>query len=181
MASTRTSLFPVDDVADVVRDKIDQSISAVVRKMGGDDAFEQRPHVPGSQFTLSTPSARYAIEAARMLRNAADGRIRRYVDEARAEGLSWEEVGGLLGITEDQEDLCGPTPGEQAYDLMATGDRFNRSCSWRCRTCSQLVMDRGPYNPHPVDREKGHAADCARFRADLAAWEARNQDAWGDD
>lgn len=177
--TTETSLadlFPPDDVNDVVRSKIDNSITAVVHKMGGDAAFVERPSkAPGSQFALKYPNVRHAIRAAVMLRDAANGRIRRYVDEARGEGLSWATVGELLGLAEEN----GVGADERAYELVATGDQFDRTTSWRCQSCDEFVIDRGPYNSHPVDCEKGHAEGCQRFAAAIAAWRERTR--WDED
>jgi hypothetical protein len=39
------------------------------------------------------------------------------------------------------------------------------------------ITDRGPFESHPEDCESGHAEDCSRFAAELAAWQAE-RDAW---
>lgn len=171
---TADELFSVDDAREVVTDRVDNGIRAVVLKMGGDDAFETRPAFAGSSFTSSFPKARYAIKAAVMLRDAAAGKVRRYVDEARGEGMSWLSIGELLGLGDEN----GVSADEQAFELVATGDRWNQSTSWRCATCNQVVVDRGPYNDHPTDNERGHAEDCARLAAAIRLWEKRRDGGW---
>jgi hypothetical protein len=46
-----------------------------------------------------------------------------------------------------------------------------------CDVCGEWINGRGPYESHPEDNESGHAADCARFAAELATWQAE-RDAW---
>lgn len=171
---TAGKLFPADDVRDVVVDRVDNGIRAVVLKMGGDAAFETRAAFAGSSFTSSFPKAQYAIKAAVMLRDAAAGKVRRYVDEARGEGLSWLEIGELLGFGDND----GAGAAEQAFDLVSTGDTWSRSTAWRCRVCDQVVTDQGPYNDHPTDNERGHAEDCTRFAAAIRRWEQRRDGRW---
>ena len=172
---TTSKLFPADDVRDVVTDRVDNGIRAVVLKMGGDEAFETRPSFPGASFSISFPKAHYAIKAAVMVRDAAAGRVRRYVDDARAEGTAWQAIGILLGFG----DQDGVGADEQAFDLIATGDWGSRATSWRCGACNKVVTDRGPFNSHPVDNETGHAEDCTRFAAEIEAW--RKRTGWDED
>lgn len=43
---------------------------------------------------------------------------------------------------------------------------------WRCPACGRDIIDRGPYNSHPVDNEHGHAENCSRMAAEVAEWQA---------
>lgn len=167
-----SALFPPNDADDEVRDRIHSAVTAVVMKMGGKDAFETRPWLPGSELTHTVPKARYAMHAAKKLRDAANGQLRRYIDDVRAEGRSWLEIGVELGLG----DRDGVGADEAAFYLVATGDRFNPYTSWRCRTCNEVVTDRGPFNDHPSDVERGHAEDCTRLAAAISAWRKRRDE-----
>jgi hypothetical protein len=43
--------------------------------------------------------------------------------------------------------------------------------TWLCGSCGQLVADRGPAEPDPALAERGHAADCDRHLAEVAAYQ----------
>jgi hypothetical protein len=119
------------------------------------------------------------IRATQVLADGA-ARIRReYTQHARAEGIAWQQIGQALGL--DQ----GPD-GKSGYDLaVAAFEHFEgepnlwhqSNFHYHCRSCGEWITDRGPYESHPEDNEHGHAADCARFAAELATWQAE-RDAW---
>jgi hypothetical protein len=121
-----------------------------------------------------------AVRAARFVRGSAGAEISRYVDEARAAGKTWDEVAEALDIEPDEDNYS--SRAELAYrhiverEQLPVARRNNWSIhdphtSWRCRSCKELVIDRGPFESHPDDRESGHAESCARHTAAVAAWQ----------
>lgn len=133
--------------------------------------------VPGYQVLTDTvlddPLA--GVRAADLVQRVAAGQVRDHADAARAAGRTWDEIADALGITDGSA-----ARGELAYLLLVDHQplpvdlpSFHRSSTWwRCTTCGQRVTDHGPYDPHPSDREEGHAPDCGRLAADLSAYRA---------
>jgi hypothetical protein len=76
---------------------------------------------------------------------------------------------------------AGESIAEAAYTYAAgspTSDfaiRYGRSVAWSCNACDQRISDRGLCNG-PADDEHGHADNCSRLAATIAArdaeWEA---------
>lgn len=133
---------------------------------------------------LDTPEA--ALRAAVMLRSEARWQVSRWVDKARAAGVTWDQVGDLVGIEPNDPD--GPmeeTRAERAFRHIVDGvplpTRSDLSpywsrrsfTAWPCASCGQRVRDYGPFESHPSDNEEGHDAACARQVAAVAEYEAR--------
>lgn len=123
------------------------------------------------------------VRAAVLARNVAAGQMLDYAEAARGAGRTWDDIAHALGIDPERHD--GPV-GELAFGLLVEDRALPRhepdlwhepTARWTCTTCSQRVTDRGPYSAHPDDVESGHAPDCARHTADLAAYRA----GWDDD
>ncbi|MEV1292751.1 hypothetical protein [Pseudonocardia sp. NPDC049635] len=109
------------------------------------------------------------LRTAVLIQQVAAGQAREYALEARGAGVSWVEVGAVLGFEGLDE------PGVSAFEHVAergvrTGVR-RESVSWTCASCRTRVTDTGPYNGHPSDVESGHADACARHRGEIAVWE----------
>lgn len=101
---------------------------------------------------------------------------RDYIKAARQDGMSWHQIGGVLGLTADTDN--GGTIADAAFDFAA-GDpnshyarTYGRSFPWRCPACHGLVSDHGPYGG-PYDDEPGHQDGCQRLAATIAAWDAQ--------
>lgn len=133
--------------------------------------------VPGyrvlTDTVLDDPLA--GVRAAALVQHVAAGQVREHADDARAAGRTWSDVADALGIADGQ---C--PRGELAYLLLVEHQAlpvdppsFRRSSTWwRCGTCGERVTDYGPFDPHPADREDGHATGCDRLAADLSAYAA---------
>lgn len=152
------------------------------------DAFGAREiEVPIPGFTvfmdrqLDDPTI--GVRSALFLRNVAESQIYEYAKAARAAGRSWDEIGEALELPDyDFESRgavafrwlvegCEPDPEPEGLPSLRTPCLW-----WRCGTCDQQVTDRGPFESHPDDNEFGHAAGCARHRADVGAWQARMEE-----
>ena len=119
------------------------------------------------------------IRAALFVRDVAARHVRTYAEQARADGVGWAQIGTALGLA-DKAERTGTPVGEAAWSYVIEGLRPGQvpddpwrqhSARWTCGSCGQRVTDRGPFSPHPDDCEQGHARDCARYRAALAAFE----------
>jgi len=135
----------------------------------------ERPIAPGRDYGTTRDAEPLAgIRAAKALEHASARLGRNYVALARRTGLGWDQVGEALNLEADP-DGYGPSVAEQAFEYAA-GEPLSYGSSpsygFTCGSCSQFVSDHGPYDPHPLDRETGHAADCARQAAEVAAWQA---------
>lgn len=118
-----------------------------------------------------------ALQTARV----AEGIARDWARDARGNGSSWLDIANALGRMLPTLDE-GEDPAIEAFLWVAPRPsmRFDPvTTSWRCESCGQRVTDNGPYNSHPEDVETGHADDCARHRAEIAAWKRRND--WDDE
>jgi len=96
------------------------------------------------------------------------------VTHARVEGVGWREIGDALGLAEDGQ-RTGYDLAVAAYEQV-TGepDVFREpSFYYTCPACAQGISDRGPYESHPEDNDRGHADGCTRLAADVAAWQAQ--------
>jgi hypothetical protein len=116
--------------------------------------------------------------AARDLELAARHTARDYIRQAREAGRGWEQIGHALGVTPGADaDQAGLTIAEAAYTYAAgnphtdTAIRYGRSFAWQCRSCEQVISDRGPI-ACPADNEPGHGEGCGRLAAAVAEWDA---------
>lgn len=111
------------------------------------------------------------IAASRLLENIAARFTHDYVRLARRDGASWDEIGLVLGFKADED--TGRTVAEQGFEESAAHTGYSRqSFVYTCGSCGEHVTDGGPYNAHPLDNESGHAGDCARIAAAVAAYQA---------
>jgi hypothetical protein len=113
--------------------------------------------------------------SARDLESAARGTAREYIRQAREAGHSWDQIGEALGLIPGA-DQDGATPADAAYTYAAgrsdtEAPWLPRSFGWTCRSCDQPIADRGLIQG-PADDEPGHARDCPRHAAAIAAWNA---------
>jgi hypothetical protein len=164
------------------QDAISDAASSVYRRMcqaaiqiaeaGGADVHE-RPMFPGAISVSRYAEPLAGIRAAQTLADSA-ARIRReYTQYARAEAITWQQIGQALGLDQGTDRKSGYDPGIAAFEHFEGEPDFH----YHCAACGEWITDRGPYESHPEDNERGHAEDCARFAAELAAWQAE-RDAW---
>jgi len=115
------------------------------------------------------PDALAAVEVERSLEAEARRGFRQAVAEARAEGLSWEQIAEHAGFSRH-----GVGAGEKLFEALAVpGGRLgDNHLSWRCGDCEGLVLDHGPYGEHPSDAEPGHHQDCARLLGEIGRYVA---------
>ena len=103
-----------------------------------------------------------------------------YVRQAREAGQIWHDIGAALHLTPDR-DQAGHTIAEAAFTYAAGNPdshharTYGRSVTWTCTSCSKAISDYGLDNG-PADDERGHADNCPRLQAAIAAcdaeWEA---------
>ncbi len=141
----------------------------VVRPM-----FRGRPDL-NSTITDVEPAA--GLRAASSLQHATHRLTLEYVRHAREAGHCWAEIGVALGYERSSES--GLSVADAAYDYASSRtDPWSRSFAWTCPACQATIIDRGPEAGHPEDSEQGHAGDCPRLAAAVAAWNA-SRDAEG--
>lgn len=162
-----SSLFGQDDVHDVISRETTRSLHAIVRAQFGETAFVRRASFPGSQFTDLVPTPEAALKAAVMLRSRAAAEVDQYARRARAEGVSWDDIGQVLGLDEDS------SIGREGEAFYAIAGNDAHSVGWTCTICQAWISDRGPFNSHPDDQEHGHAEGCRRHLDDIEAWKQR--------
>ena len=133
----------------------------------------ETPIFPGARSTEKRAQPLTHIEVAVWLRGRADQQVQSAVTKARSAGISWADIGKAL-------DLPG-MPGD--YDLavaafeQARGYGFSdQNVYYDCGACGNGITDHGPYDPHPLDQESGHAETCVRLLAAVAAFKKRMGD-----
>jgi hypothetical protein len=139
-----------------------------------------RPAYRGAQSAIQDVEPLAGLRAAREVELGARFSTRNYIRDAREAGHTWQQIGTALDLTPGGEaDLAGSTTAEAAYSYAAgspdteTARRYGRSFSWTCGSCEGLISDHGLCNG-PADDERGHADDCARLAATVAAWDAES-------
>jgi hypothetical protein len=152
---------------------IRQRVLDEARKSGTE--IREKPSAALSSMTVYYPEPLAGIRAARTYEHAAARLAADYVSCARADGISWLEIGKASGLS-----------GESDCDVMtAAYERAagTSSLSWQatftftCGSCGKRVTDRGPYVASPLDQEEGHADSCTRLAEAVRAYRAQ----WGED
>jgi len=97
---------------------------------------------------------------------------RERAERARADGITWEQIGEALGLNLGWDGPSGPDLGVAAFEHFTgePGPRHQASFQFRCASCGGYITDRGPMQGHPEDNEQGHAEGCVRLAADIVAW-----------
>lgn len=117
-----------------------------------------------------------------MLEAAAHQKAGMYARRARAVGITWRQVGEILKprFWPDEEDAYDLSVKAFEWAAGPADSHWNRtygpSVTWRCPACGKTITDRGPYEAHPGEQEKGHADACPRFAAAMAAYRAQWKD-----
>ncbi len=149
-----------------------------IAEAGGAE-IRERPAFPGSISVHRYAEPLAGIRAAEILSDTA-ARIRReYTEHARGEGITWQQIGQALGLDQGPDGKSGYDLGVVAFEYFAGAPDVWHEANfcYRCASCQAYITDRGPFESHPEDNERGHADGCARFAAELAAWQAE-RDAW---
>jgi hypothetical protein len=157
--------------ADLARQWVTRAVLGIVRESGAQlvhrSVFRDRPDL-NLKVTGAEPMA--GLRAATALKMATRRLLLDYVRDAREDGYSWRDVGVGLGYSDDSES--GVSAAVAAYDFAAGTTSGWRLFAWTCQHCHATIIDRGPEAGHPADCEDGHADDCARLTAAVAAWNA---------
>ena len=154
-----------------------RAVLGIVRESGGRTVarlvFRGQP---GLDLTITDADPMSGLKAAATLTSAARRLTLDYARQAREDGRSWREIGlaiGPGGVPEAAGDVA-----DAAYDDLAGTTAFAQSAfAWVCPACRNMVIDRGPQAGNPADCEEGHASECPRLAAAVAAWNA----AWDDE
>jgi hypothetical protein len=127
---------------------------------------------------LLWPGTRYAGPLAGLRPQAAARVCCERAERARADGITWEQIGEALGLNLGWDGKSGPDLGVAAFEHFTgePGPWRQASFRFRCASCGGYITDRGPTQDHPEDNEQGHAEGCVRLAADIVAWRTR-QDA----
>lgn len=173
---------PFDD-DDTVHVRASSEVRRAVRKVAerqSPGSFTNKPLYKGDPWPNRVPTATAQLQALVTLRGHLDNAIYFAAREARGEGTTWKELAQLLDIT----DSDGVSAAEAAWDSLVESSRpgghnwglTRPYFGYTCVSCQKSITDYGPFESHPEDNERGHAEDCARFRAELAAWRAAHPD-----
>jgi hypothetical protein len=161
--------------ARAAREEARRAAFALARDAGGQ--VITRPAVPGAVPAVRDVDPLSGMRAARQLELSSRAVARGYIRDAREAGNSWHDIGTALGVVPGGEpDQAGETIAEAAYTYAAGRPDTHtpwqpRSFPWTCRSCEQVISDRGLCNG-PADDEHGHAEGCPRLAAAVAAWDA---------
>ncbi|HEY1319906.1 MAG TPA: hypothetical protein VGF32_06645 [Streptosporangiaceae bacterium] len=158
-----------------IRDHARQAVVGLARCRGTE--FATRP-VQDSDLTMRDLEPLTGARAARDIELGAHHTARDYIRQARETGHSWDQIGQALGVTPNADtDQTGLSVAEAAYTYAAgsahtdAAVRYGRSFVWRCRSCDQVISDRGLI-AGPADDEPGHTSACPRLAAAVAEWNA---------
>jgi hypothetical protein len=161
-----------------IRDHARQTVAGLARCRGAE--FITREADRRSGMTVRDLEPLTGACAARDIELGARHAARDYIRQAREAGHSWEQIGHALGVAPNADadaDQGGLSVAEAAYTYAAgspytdTAVQYGRSFPWRCRSCDQVISDRGLIDG-PADDEPGHAHNCPRLAAAVADWNA---------
>jgi hypothetical protein len=117
-------------------------------------------------------------DVSRQIELAARDHVRDYIRFAREAGHTWHEIGTAMRLGPDGDaQQAGDTVAEAAFTYAAGhpgtehARLYGRSVAWHCGSCDRAISDHGLYNGL-ADDERGHAGDCPRLAATIAAHHA---------
>jgi hypothetical protein len=148
---------------------VDRLIAELTRAVTP-EAFDTVPLYGGASCLRAVPQLLAALPAARLLSALTESTARDLAAKARGAGATWDQVAHAARFVGDEYRSAAEAAYGWAADKAEQPWRPD-TASWRCGTCTKRVVDHGPYDPHPADAEHGHAADCARHLAGIAAYE----------
>jgi hypothetical protein len=166
----------VTDAASNAYWRMCQAVVEIAEAAGAD--VHERPMFPGAISVGRYAEPLAGIRAAQVLADTAVRIRREYAERARTEGIAWQQIGQALGLDQGPDGKSGYGLGVAAFEhFEGPPDLWNQSSfCYPCASCGEWITDRGPYENHPPDNESGHARDCARLAAELAAWQAENDE-----
>jgi hypothetical protein len=156
---------------------VDRAIRAAVAPGG----LVERRLRPESMTTWEEPSPLAGLHAGLAVIAMAERRTYEYAVKLRSEGTSWAEIADLLGVPYSDSYVRR----EHTYELVRgpipeyAGPFDEHNVYWECTGpggCGQYVTDRGPYESHPADNERGHAEDCRRARREAEEHERASEE-----
>lgn len=155
------------------RAAVDRAVAEIVTHTLGEDGFTQqaRPGLdPKIWGPTRAPRPLPALAAALTVQTAATAAVDRAARDARTDGHSWLEIADTLGAEPEADPYDRAVA---AYERFADDvDQCRYRAVWfRCRACTAMVRDHGPYENHPEDRETGHTPDCPRHTAAITTYE----------
>lgn len=157
--------------SDLARQWVTRAVLGIVHESGGEvvhrSVFRDRPDL-NLRITGAEPMA--GLRAATALKMATRRLLLDYVRYAREDGYPWREIGVGLGYSDDPD--TGTSAAVAAFDFAAGTTSAWRSFAWTCQHCHATIIDRGPEAGRPADCEDGHADNCTRLAAAVAAWNA---------
>ncbi len=176
-----SSIYPVTNqtgggttrkqIADLAWQWSTRAVLGIVRESGSQVVDRSvLPDRPDLLLKITGTNAMAGLQAAVALKHAARKLSLDYVRYAREDGHSWRDIGIALGFSDDPE--AGISAPEAAYDYAAGTTPAWRSFVWVCLQYRATIIDHGPEAGHPADCEQGHADDCTRLAAAVAAWTA---------
>jgi hypothetical protein len=126
-------------------------------------------------------TSRAILRGLRAVELAAHEQARQFCGDARAIGMSWQQIGDALGLAAEAAGQ-GVSTGEVAW-AYATGaasvDLWSAGlapCAWTCPGCQQVIEDRGPGGAAaPEYAEPGHLPACRSLAAAEASWESERK------
>jgi hypothetical protein len=144
------------------------AVAAIARQLGAEV-------VPAGSDPAQLLAPAAALRVARQVELAARAEVGVHVRRAREDGLSWQEIGGLLGFGPLAAGSGVPV-SDYAFDYAAgppsASPWFDPPVfTWTCPACGQMISDRGPVLMPAAD-EAGHADSCGRLAAVQAEWRA---------
>ncbi|MGH3273479.1 MAG: hypothetical protein ACRDNZ_04035 [Streptosporangiaceae bacterium] len=152
---------------------IDSAVTRYATEVG--EQPRERPAWPGSASTVREADPATGIRAAVIAAGSARQVRDSYVRRAREDGMTWEAIGAALGMDQDADTPDGYDLGVAAYEEVAGRPdlSWQPTIGWTCPSCTQPISDRGPYESHPADNERGHADGCDRMATDVATYRQR--------
>jgi hypothetical protein len=181
MTSTEQEFAIYDTPEFRAQTAVDRGIRDIVARTSGPGAFHEEPMFEGAATTHVVPDAAASIRAAIMIRDRVNYELDSLIRKARGEGSTWDGIAVLLGFVDSDEQ--DNSPAERAFYFVAPEIQFQSSTtSWKCSGCGERIIDRGPFESHPEDNERGHRGfeedkpgeKCPRQAAAVAAWKKRN-------
>jgi hypothetical protein len=112
---------------------------------------------------------RARVVGAALVCAVAGHHLREMVCEARGHGDSWQDIATLVGA-EDGFAIYFDVATIEPQSAVQTHSPLP-VLVWRCFTCRAAVVDCGPDDDDPREREQGHAEGCGRLAAEVAAYE----------
>lgn len=162
------------------RNEARRAVRRAVITMAQIDGSGTEPHPlwPGSTTTEPRPAvATEGLRFALMLRDAATSQAREFARSARAEGLSWRQLGEIFAPALGEDVDVAVRAFEWAAGAEAAQPFADLAVTWTCPACHERIRDHGPYDADPRNNEAGHGDGCVRLAEAVAAYDAE----WGDE